>query len=95
MGDKTLSFLIADPQPSDQVDYYLIEIDGDVVRHDPQRDDATSQVRMHYDLEGLPLGDHIFRATACNEWGESGWSVPFEFKSSLPPVPGGLGLSQE
>jgi hypothetical protein len=86
-------FLISDPVAADQVDYFEVEIDGDIVRCDAQRQD--DQVRLHHELAGLSMGSHTARVRGVNGWGEGQWSDPFGFAAQLPGQVSGLGLSAE
>ena len=78
-----MPYLVADPQPSHDVDYYEVEIDGEIVRSDPERDEF--QVRLHHDLKGIAGGYHKVRVRAVNRWAESDWSPFLEFSSDPPP----------
>lgn len=86
-------FLITDPQPKEKIDYFEVEMDGNIVRSDAQVDD--DQVRLHHDLTGISMGTHTVRIQSANGWGESGWTDPFEFVAELPSVPSGIGLSAD
>lgn len=85
-------FLITDPVDSDLVDYYLVELDGTVNTVDAEV--ADTEARLHWELPSLSLGSHSVRVNAVNEWGESGYSDPFDFNVVLPSVPSGIGLSE-
>ncbi len=84
-------FLISDPQPAGELDYFEVEIDGSVVRSDAQRD--GDQVRLHHDLTGITMGKHTVRISAVNGWGKGEWSDPLAFDAALPSKASGIGLS--
>lgn len=86
-------FLINDPVDGSTVDYYEVELDGDIVKSDAQRD--GDQARVHHELTGIPMGNHTVRIRSVNQWGASGFSDPFVFDAALPSVPSGVGLSAD
>lgn len=88
-----MAFLVADAQESTAVDFYEVELNGEVTRSDPERDEANGLVRLHHDLSALPEGDHTARVRSINKWGASEWTSPLGFTSALPPTPMGLGIS--
>ena len=73
-------FLISEPKPAKLVDYFNVELDGNVFASDPQVD--GDQKRLHHDLSGIDDGGHTVRVQAVNDWGEDVWSGP---SNSLPP----------
>jgi len=87
-------YLVTNPMPGDQADYYEVEIDGQVTRADAEK--ANDQVRLHYELpQSLAGGKHTVRIRAVNGWGEGPWSAPFGFTKQLPGQVSGVGLSAD
>ncbi|GEM_PF-6768226 len=85
-------YLVTSQMPKDQVDYYEVEIDDQVVRAEAEK--AGGQARLHYELpESLASGKHTVRIRAINTWGKGPWSSPFEFTKVLPGPVSGIGLS--
>jgi predicted phage tail protein len=84
-------YLISDSMPTDMVDYFEVELDGTVVRVDAERNGADS--RLHYNLDGISMGNHTARVRAVNGWGVSEYTAPFDFVALLPSMPSGIGLS--
>ena len=87
-------FLISDPMPIDEVDYFDVDLDGNITRSDAERDTEQGQARLHFELVDIGWGQHTAKVQAVNAWGDSGWSGPFTFAAALPSVPFGLGLSE-
>ena len=88
-------YLIANPVPADDVDYYNVEIDGTIYKSDPEFSETSNEKRLHFELPALPPGPFRVRVQAVNAWGEGEWSDPFVFTAlSLPTRVTGLKLSQ-
>jgi len=87
-----MPFLICDPMPQDEADHFLVEIDGDLIQADAERDDDAGTVRLHHDVNGVDLGTHTARVAAVNMWGDGEFSDPFDFTKALPGAVSGVGL---
>ncbi len=62
-------FVIADPAPESEVDFYEVEIMGAITRSDPERENGM--VRLKHELpEDMPDGENTVQARPVNEWGE-------------------------
>jgi hypothetical protein len=83
-----MPYLVADPQPEVDVDFYEVELDGVTVRSDPEREDGM--VRLHHDLTGISVGEHKVRVRAVNRWATSDYTPFLEFTSGAPPDVTGL-----
>jgi hypothetical protein len=84
-------YLIADPVPEGEVDYYEVTIDGNTVRSDAEI--AAGQARLHYELpDSLSTGSHDVEVVPVNAWGV-GPMTPFSFTKALPGAVSGIGLS--
>ena len=83
--------VITDPVDGGSVDYYLVNLDGNVQHVEPERD--GDQARLAWPLpDGLTDGDHNVSVAAGNEWGDSPFSSPFLFAKSLPSTPTGIAI---
>lgn len=91
--ENRVMFLISDPQPKENVDYFEIEMDGNIVRADAEV--AGDVKRLHHDLSGISMGAHTVRVRAMNDWGAGAWSDPLAFTAALPGRVSGVGLSAE
>ncbi|MBW2411893.1 MAG: hypothetical protein JRF72_19025 [Deltaproteobacteria bacterium] len=80
-------FLVCDPQTG--VAEYEIYMDGVRMGNAPAQADGS----LLYDLQGITPGQYTWTATACNEWGCSELSDPYE---SPAPVgkPSGVRLKR-
>jgi hypothetical protein len=87
-------FLVCDCQ--DNVDYYVIVIDGGTpINSEAVSTDCTGdQKRLSLDMAplGLSDGQHSLVGRAGNVWGES-TDVPFDFNKTIPSTQSGIGLS--
>jgi len=87
-------YLVTDPMPAEEVDYYIIDIDGTIYNAEPEV--VGDQARLHWVLpDDLPNGSHTVIITAANAWGEGPPSDPFVFEKSLPGQVSGIGLSAD
>jgi hypothetical protein len=89
-------FLVCDPQPGQEVDYYVVTgltgADGSHVAKD-----TTGTYGFKLDLSALAAGTYTVRAKACNDsWGVcSADSSPFVFsRPSTLTAPGVFRLSK-
>jgi hypothetical protein len=83
-------FLVADPQSNEVVSYKLI-VNGVEVVSTPEFVDAST-VRLHYDLQGVPVGSNSIDVIAdYGVWGES-VSVPFPFVKPAITIPANIGI---
>ena len=87
-----MPYLICNPVPIDEVDYFLVEIDGQAVRSDAEINTLDSTCRLHHDVTGVSLGSHTARVAAVNMWGDGEFSDPFDFIKTLPGPVSGVGL---
>lgn len=83
-------FLICDPMPEEEVDRFLVDLDGGLIQVDAER--ADGMCRLHYDVSDVSLGDHTAKVAACNEWGDGEFSDPFVFTKAFPSKVSGVGL---
>lgn len=84
-------YLVADPVPAGEVDYYEVTIDGNTVRSDA--DVANNEARLYYQLpDSLSTGNHDVEIVPVNAWGVGPMS-PFAFVKALPGPVSGVGLS--
>lgn len=88
-------FLVCDPPEEGQnVEYYLLT-GLSIVQPDEQVPlDTTGQFGFKLDLSGLPFGNYTVTGMACNKWGCSEASVPFEFTKIVPSVPSNFNISR-
>lgn len=86
-------YLIADPVPEAEVDYYEVTIDGTTERSDAEK--ANGEARLHYLLpDSLSTGNHDVEIVPVNAWGVGPMS-PFAFTKALPGAVSGVGLSAD
>ena len=86
-------FLVCDPT-TEQIDNYIIVLDGGNEVLSAPQDMGDGTVRLHYDLDGLTEGEHDFQVAAENIWGRSD-TVPFDLTKAVPGAPSGLRVSSE
>ena len=67
-------YLVCDPQPN--AEGYNMLVNG--VEVSVLAEQVGDEVRLHYDLADVPVGNNEFSVRAYNMWGESA-SVPFNF----------------
>ena len=96
--ESEVMYLITDsmagnPDKSDDIDYFEVEIDGQVVRSPGEKDEAANLIRLHYDLTDLAHGEHEARARGLNSWGAGPWTDFLSFNAALPGALSGFGLS--
>ena len=86
-------YLVADPVPVSEVDYYEVTIDGNTVRSDAEVAGSPAEARLYYDLpDSLSTGNHDVEIVPVNAWGVGPMS-PFAFTKALPGAVSGVGLS--
>jgi len=92
-------YLITDPVDAQLLDYYNVEIDGELFKADGAHIETSgdsAQKRLHFMLPPLPDGQHTARVQPMNAWAPGVWSDPLSFTSLGPPPPvTGLALSAE
>lgn len=66
-------FLVCDPQAG--VGSYNLDVDGTITKGIPAEPDGS----IHFDLDGMAVGPHIFKAQAIGQGGwPSDWTPPFD-----------------
>lgn len=83
------------PEKSDEIDYFEVEIDGQVIRSPGEMDETGTLIRLHHDMSGLSHGEHQARACGVNSWGEGPWTDFLSFTASSPGALSGFGLSED
>jgi len=84
-------YLTCDPQPSDTVTRYRVDLNGDVLPAGIETV-GEDQVRIHYNIDHLGNGKYIVSAQAGNDEGEwSEFSNVLEFYRGVP-TPQDIGL---
>ena len=74
-------FLVCDPQAG--VISYNLDIDGAIISDISAQPDGS----VHYDLAGMAIGAHIFKAQAIGQGGwPSDWSDPFDATKPANPL---------
>ena len=76
-------YLVCDEDAS--VDSYLVSMDSG--------SDIETPAPLHFDLDGIDVGNHHIEVKAKNLWGVSSPS-PLDFSKQLPGSPSGLGLQE-
>jgi len=88
-------FLVCDPPEAGQdVGYYLVSGLSIVQPDEKIPVDGTGEFGFKVDLSPLPFGNYTITAMACNDWGCSEASVPFEFTKIVPSTPSKLSISR-
>lgn len=89
-------YLISDPMPTEEVDYFIIDIDGTTYNSEAELNGDGSESRCHFEIpDDLPNGTHTATITAVNAWGTGEPSDPFVFAKASPSKPSGIGLSAD
>ena len=74
-------FLVCDPQAG--VRSYNLDIDGAVTQDIPAQPDGS----IHFDLDGMAVGAHIFKAQAVGQGGwPSDWTPPLDTVNPENPL---------
>lgn len=87
-------YLVSNPYPSTgtQPDYFLVIFDGGAPTQSVPYS-VSGGTALHFDLAGIPSGNHTVGVAACSSlWGCSA-STPFEFTKKVPADPAGVGIS--
>lgn len=80
-------FLVCDPYS--MIVGFRVQLDTGAWIDASAKTDTTGTY-LYYDLASVSNGNHMVKAKAYNEWGESNESAPFSFTKALPGVPGSL-----
>ena len=84
-------WLVSDPYPADQIiSKFQISIDGGAYVDSIPQGNA-----LRYDFAGIANGSHTIKARACNLYGCSPDSAPFELIKSIPGVPTNITISAQ
>lgn len=76
--------LTADPQPSEVVTKYRIDLNGEILNAEIRAAEGT-QVQLYYNIDHLPDGKYLAFAAAGNNEGDwSEWSESLEFYRGIP-----------
>lgn len=74
-------FLVCDQQSG--VRSYNLDIDGTITKGIPAEPDGS----IHFDLDGMAVGPHIFKAQAIGQGGwPSDWTPPFDTVKPESPL---------
>ncbi len=87
-------FLTCDPYPpEDKVDQFVVMLDGvETISAAVVLEDGSTV--LQFDLAGIKNGAHNVQVKAKNMWGESVYSVPFDFLSGPPTPPSSINITR-